>query len=86
MNKGKVLLGVLAGIAAGALIGVLLAPEKGTDLRQKISKKGDGYLDDLKEKVNEFVETVTDKFTSAKDKTNEMVANGKAKVEEYKVS
>ena len=86
MNKGKVLLGVLAGIAAGALVGILLAPEKGSDLRKKISKKGDGYLDDLKEKMNEMVETVTDKFAAAKDKTNEIVANGKAKVEEYKTN
>jgi gas vesicle protein len=28
MNSGKVILGALAGIAAGALIGVLFAPEK----------------------------------------------------------
>ena len=39
MKNGKVLLGVLAGIAAGALIGVLLAPEKGSDMRKNISKK-----------------------------------------------
>ena len=86
MNNGKVLLGVLAGFAAGALIGVLLAPEKGSDLRKKISKKGEGYIDDLKEKMNEFAESVTDKFTAAKDKANEIVAKSESKVEEFKVN
>jgi len=49
MNSGKVLLGVLAGLAAGALLGVLFAPEKGSDTRKKISKKGEDYADSLKE-------------------------------------
>ena len=31
MNSGKALLGVMAGIATGAVIGVLFAPEKGTN-------------------------------------------------------
>ena len=39
MNSGKVILGALAGIAAGALIGVLVAPDKGSESRNKIVKK-----------------------------------------------
>jgi gas vesicle protein len=86
MSKGKVLLGVLAGFAAGALIGVLLAPEKGSDLRKKISKKGESYVDELKEKMNEFVESVTDKFTAAKGKANEVVSNAEAKMDEFRAT
>ena len=86
MNNGKVLLGVLAGFAAGALVGILLAPEKGSDLREKLSKKGEGCIGDLKERVNEFVESVTDKFTAAKDKANDIVAKSETKVEEFKVN
>ena len=30
MDSGKVVLGVLAGVAAGAILGILFAPEKGS--------------------------------------------------------
>ena len=36
MSKSKVLLGVLGGVAAGALLGMLFAPEKDSKTRNKI--------------------------------------------------
>ena len=66
MSTGKVLLGVLAGVAAGALLGILFAPEKGTVTRGKILKKGEDYVDELKEKFSEFVDTVAEKFEAGK--------------------
>ena len=49
MSTGKVLLGVLAGVAAGAMLGILFAPDKGSNTRKKISKKGEDYADAVKE-------------------------------------
>lgn len=61
MRTGKVLLGVLAGVAAGALLGILFAPEKGSNTRKKITKKGEDYADALKEKFNQFIENISEK-------------------------
>ena len=52
MERGKVILGIMAGIAAGSLIGILFAPDKGVDTRKKVVHKGGEYANDLKEKVN----------------------------------
>jgi gas vesicle protein len=65
MSNGKVVLGVLAGIAAGAILGILFAPDKGCETRKKIAKKGNDVADDLKNKVNELITELTDKFETA---------------------
>lgn len=36
-STGKVLLAIIGAAAAGAVIGMLMAPEKGSDLRKRIS-------------------------------------------------
>ena len=64
MSSGKVLLGVLAGVAAGALLGILFAPDKGTNTRRKIVSKGEEYAEDLKEKFGDFVDKVAEKYDS----------------------
>jgi gas vesicle protein len=93
MSLGKVLLGVLAGVAAGALLGVLFAPEKGTVTRKKITRKGDDYADALKEKFNEYMETISEKLEDVKDenyvedikdKFNEFLDGLSDKVEDIK--
>jgi len=67
MSTGKVLLGLLAGIAAGALLGILFAPDKGSVTRKKLSKKGDDFAEELKGKFDEFLDNISEKFEEAKD-------------------
>lgn len=85
MNSGKILLGVLAGVAAGATLGILLAPDKGSTTRHKITKKGNDYVDGLNEKFNDFIDSMTRKFEKMKDEAARLAENGKAKVEEVEV-
>lgn len=66
MNGGKVILGLLAGIAAGALLGVLFAPDKGTETRRKITSKGKDFVDEVKHKYDDFVRGVNEKIDSVK--------------------
>jgi gas vesicle protein len=56
MDSGKALLGVLAGLAAGAVLGVLFAPEKGDSTRKNITKKGEDLADALNRKIDEKFE------------------------------
>ena len=65
MSNGKVVLGVLAGIAAGAILGILFAPDKGCETRKKIAKNCNDVADDLKSKVGDLITELTDKFESA---------------------
>lgn len=67
MSKGNVLLGVLAGAAIGALVGVLYAPEKGSETRRKIAKKKDELIDGITNKFNNIIETVTESFDEVKE-------------------
>ncbi|MDZ4707078.1 MAG: YtxH domain-containing protein [Saprospiraceae bacterium] len=67
MSSGKVLLGLLAGIAVGATLGILFAPEKGSSTRIKLSKKSVAYAEELEEKFNDFIESLTEKFESTKE-------------------
>ena len=64
MAKGTILVGLLAGAAAGAVAGVLLAPGKGSETRKNLSNKSKETVDNLKGKVNDFVDTGADKYLS----------------------
>ncbi len=46
-NKSKVLLGILGAAAAGVVIGLLIAPEKGKDMRKKLRKTMGDWTDEL---------------------------------------
>lgn len=77
MNSSKVITGILAGFAAGAVLGILFAPEKGSVTRQKISDKTDEYTDDLKLKYDELRETVKGKMNDVKRAASDLATKGK---------
>lgn len=82
MSTGKVLLGLLAGVAAGAALGILFAPDKGSSTRRKISKNKDDLADMLEGKFDEFIDGVSKKFETVKEEAIHMAKKAKRKLEE----
>ena len=59
MSSGKVFLSVIAGVVAGALLGVLFAPDKGWNTRKRIYNKGEDYAEALSDKFKEFIDNLS---------------------------
>ena len=55
------LLAILTGVAIGAAIGILFAPDKGSKTREKLK---DGF-DDVKNDLGKFTETIKSKFLNS---------------------
>ena len=79
-DNTKVIVALLAGLAAGAALGILFAPDKGTETRDKLSES----LANLGDSIKETAANEIDKLVGLKDK---VVDNIKSKVkgaeEEY---
>ena len=75
-TSGKILAAVAAGIAAGAILGILFAPDKGSETRRKINEQGKKFADDVKDKFSKGKE----KFNQFKEDIEKSV---KEKVDEF---
>lgn len=73
MSKGNVILGVLAGLTAGAVIGILFAPDKGSATRKKIIHKGEDYVDNLREKINDMMHNGNNNKEKVKENVSQAV-------------
>ena len=72
----KVALGVLGALAAGVTIGLLMAPEKGSDTRNRIKRRAEDWADQLRSKGKEVMEDVEERSkkikSAAMDKINKV--------------
>ncbi|WP_395044400.1 YtxH domain-containing protein [Flavobacterium sp.] len=84
MKQGNVIVGLLAGLAAGAVLGILFAPEKGSDTRKKITNKGKTALDDLKNKYNDAINHLNSKLDKTKNNGLKIYHDGHELVENTK--
>ena len=74
-NTEKVVGALLLGAAIGGVLGILFAPDKGSETRKKIIDNSDDLTDAVKEKLQKFL----DQIEAIKGKTNESIDNGTAK-------
>ena len=78
-NSGKIIGALLLGAAVGGALGILFAPDKGSETRKKIADETDDLTKSLKEKFNTFLDEAKKEFDAAKEKAKEFAENGKEK-------
>jgi gas vesicle protein len=79
MSSSKIITGLLIGAAAGAVLGILFAPDKGADTRKKISKKSADLTDTLKSKFNDLIDSISEEIENAKNAADDALAEGNEK-------
>lgn len=79
MSTGKTLLGVLLGFAAGAAVGVLLAPRSGKETREILRKKGEHFKDEL----DELLDSGFEKWRMAKNRFVERAHMTKEDIKDF---
>lgn len=78
------MLGVFGGLVAGALLGILLAPDKGSNTRKKIMRKGEDLVDNAKDRLDEMVEGVNGKIQNLVQEATNLARRGKEKANSVK--
>jgi gas vesicle protein len=84
MSKGKLITSVLAGAAAGAILGILLAPDKGSETRKKIAKKSNDFTGSVKDGLGKIGDTIADKYSNIKGDAKDLMEKGREKGAELK--
>lgn len=81
-KKSGAFLAFLSGAALGAILGILYAPDKGTNTREKLSFKLDKYRDILEQFLDDLVKgKETPLTTEAKSQGAKVVSEAKNKAE-----
>lgn len=78
-NSGKMIGAMLIGAAVGGALGILFAPDKGSETRKKIAGKSDELTDAIKDKFNDFLDEIKKEVEAVKSKANEMMESGTSK-------
>ncbi|MNK00086.1 YtxH-like protein [compost metagenome] len=77
-DNSKVVVALLAGLAAGAALGILFAPDKGTDTRDKLGQSLKDFGDSIKERAADEINNLS----SLKDKVVDSIKGKLRDVEE----
>ena len=77
----KSLPGILFGIAAGVLVGVLLAPQSGKKTREGLLSDTDNFFSDLQSQLQDGLDSIREQYNeyveTAADKTKNVAADAK---------
>ena len=82
-NGGSAFGWFLVGLGIGAAIGVLYAPQAGTDTRDSLAEGARERAEYLKQKSREAVDAGKEQFGDYVERGKQAVATGRAQVEDY---
>ncbi len=85
MKSKNIAIGVLGGLAVGALLGVLFAPDKGTKTRKKIAAKGSDLKDSFESNMSNLADTIQSKYDEVASKFDKTIDEVKAEVKAKKL-
>ncbi|MEZ4803408.1 MAG: YtxH domain-containing protein [Gelidibacter sp.] len=81
-NSSNTIIGILAGTAIGATLGILFAPDKGINTRQRISDEALAARDRIAEGAISAKDTIANKAINLKDRVVETVTAKKLSLED----
>jgi gas vesicle protein len=81
MSASKVLLGTMIGMATGVALGVLFAPDKGSNTRRRISRQGSRYMGAIQDTATECVESIEETMDRAKETAVDLADRVKSAVD-----
>jgi gas vesicle protein len=80
-NSSRTLIAFLAGIATGAAIGILYAPEKGEITRDKLSYRLSKYREQLEQLISDLIDGKDLPESMAKTEGEKVVSDAREKAE-----
>ncbi len=81
-DSSKLIGAIIIGVAIGGALGILFAPDKGSETRKKISTKGNDLTNAIKDKFGEFVDKFKRELETAQDDAQELAGKGKSVIEQ----
>ena len=83
MSKGSSnLLAFVIGAATGAILGILYAPDKGSNTRDRLSYQLDKYKKQLEELLEDLINGKAEISSTAKEKGQKVVSEARQKAEQ----
>jgi gas vesicle protein len=81
MSKGNLFFAFLTGATAGTLFGILYAPDKGSNTRDRLTYRLDKYKRVLEELVDDLVTGKEMQFNEARSHSQKVVSDAREKAE-----
>ena len=77
MKNKHLAIGIAGSIIAGTIIGMLFAPDKGSNTRKKLSRRSDDLKSTVKDEIEGLVSSIEKKYENLTSKAENAMADKK---------